>query len=102
MVRMQKPEAPSRWKSALFWRFSGVLRREMLCAGRPVVASPLRELAERSLAGVHVARSRADFIRACHRAVAPMTAAARREIILEVVSRTWRRVSESVRDVLLL
>ena len=74
---------------------------EMLCAGRPVVASPLRELAERNLAGVHVARSRADFIRACHRAVAPMTAAARREIILQVVSRTWRRVSEAVRDVLL-
>ena len=73
---------------------------EMLCAGRPVVASPLRELAERNLAGVHVARSRADFIRACHRAVAPMAAAARREIILQVVSRTWRRVSKAIRDVL--
>jgi UDP-galactopyranose mutase len=73
---------------------------KMLCAGRPVVASPLRELAERNLAGVHVASSGADFIRACHRAVAPMTEGARREIIRQVVGRTWRRVSEEVRNVL--
>jgi glycosyltransferase involved in cell wall biosynthesis len=73
---------------------------EMLCAGRPVVASALRELAERNLAGVHVASSGADFIRACHRAVAPMTESARREIIRQVIGRTWRRVSEEVRNVL--
>jgi beta-glucosidase len=73
---------------------------EMLCAGRPIVASPLRELADRNLAGVHVASSGADFIRACHQAVAPMAAAARREIIRQVLGRSWRRVSEEVRGVL--
>jgi hypothetical protein len=47
-----------------------------------------------------VASSGADFIRACHRAVAPMTDGARREIIRQVIGRTWRRVSEEVRNVL--
>ena len=46
---------------------------EILCAGRPLVVSPLRELADQKLAGVHVSSSGTDFIRACHQAVIPMT-----------------------------
>jgi UDP-galactopyranose mutase len=73
---------------------------EMLCAGRPVVTGPLPELADRNLIGVHVASSGADFIRACHRAVTPMTEEARRNIIRQVVGRTWKQVSEAVLRVL--
>ncbi len=73
---------------------------EILCAGRPLVVSPLRELADQKLAGVHVASSETDFIRACHQAVVPMTAATRREIIRQVLGRSWTRVSEAVRNLL--
>jgi beta-glucosidase len=73
---------------------------EMLCAGRPVVTSPMRELADQKLAGVHVASSGADFLRACHQAVAPMTADARRGIIRQVLGLTWSRASKAAGDVL--
>ena len=72
----------------------------MLSAGLPVVASSLPELADRNLTGVHVADSTSDFIHACHRAVAPMTPADRRQIVRQLTASTWRRVSERVRDIL--
>ncbi|MBV9490448.1 MAG: family 1 glycosylhydrolase, partial [Verrucomicrobia bacterium] len=66
---------------------------EYLCAGRPVVAPATRELVGRNFAGVLLAGSRREFIEACHRAVAPMTAERRRELIRQVIGRPWRRVA---------
>ena len=73
---------------------------EYLCAGRPVVATQMRELASRNFAGVRVTASRTEFIKACHEAVSPMMAETRRELIRQVAGRTWRRVALEVREVL--
>ena len=73
---------------------------EYLCAGRPVVATRMRELAGQGLAGVRVTTSRTDFIKACHEAVSPMMAETRRELIRQVAGRNWRHVGLEVREVL--
>jgi glycosyltransferase involved in cell wall biosynthesis len=73
---------------------------EYLCAGRPVVATHMRELAGRNFAGVRVASSRTGFIQACHEAVSPIMAETRRELIRQVAGRNWRQVGLEVGEVL--
>jgi beta-glucosidase len=73
---------------------------EYLCAGRPVVATQMRELAGRAFKGVRVTASRTDFIKACHEAVSPMMAETRRELIRQVAGRNWRQVGLEAGEVL--
>lgn len=73
---------------------------EYLCAGRPVIATQMRELAGREFQGVHVTTSHTDFIRTCHEAVGPMMAETRRELIRQVAGRNWRQAGLEAGEVL--
>ncbi|HEY0789971.1 MAG TPA: family 1 glycosylhydrolase, partial [Chthoniobacterales bacterium] len=69
--------------------------QEYLCAGRPVVATPVGSLPDRAWHGLTLCKSAEDFARACHQAAEPIEGNVRREFIRQVAGRSWHRAARA-------
>jgi UDP-galactopyranose mutase len=74
--------------------------QEYLCAGRPVVATPVGSLPDLNLKGLTLCKSVDGFVQACHQAVAPIEEDVRRDLIRQVVGRSWHKAARAAATVM--